>query len=332
MDCAGLRSPIFGHPDGRTTLLPSTQNQSDLPERIARFHAHIISRIPCMPDTTEARAELEALPLSQLILAYVNFADRFVAPRPRQVIYAPDFWTTRSAHDHIDSVLQIEREIQAGADLSPRLSDKIHAEGYARVEIDKNGKRIFHRWADKDFALNAYGVHHLHMHTKVREKGTRELLYVEFFRFQAAMIMVGDHNSFHDGSLEAAVARNRAASGFVLKGCLPSRTPYTAGENHRLARYGISTTLDIGGAVVPTAMLVSSGHSARSRHLADQITLALENIDSHLEDPGYVERAFGAHAGLLSKPPIFEWYFDYLDLLLVDTKSRVAGTIVTPNR
>ncbi len=313
-------------------MAPSTQNHAGPPERIARFCTRIISSIPCKPETTETRAELEAMPLSQLILAYVNFADRFVAPRPRKVIYAPDFWTTRSARDHIDSVLQIEREIKNGADLEPRLSDKIHAEGYASVDVDENGKRIFHRWADKDFALNAYGVHHLHMHTKVRKKGTRELLYIEFSRSQALIIMVGDHNSFHDGSLEAAVARNRAASGFVLKECLPSRTPYAAGENHRQARYGISTAFDIGGALVPTAMLASSGHSARSKYLADHIALAVENIDPHLEDPGYVERAFGAHAGLLSKSPIFEWYFDHLDLLLVDTKSRVVGTIVTPNR
>ncbi|WP_157055221.1 hypothetical protein [Methylocystis sp. SB2] len=293
-------------------------------DRISGLRKDIVSRIPCTLESEKARAELETMPISELILAYINYADRYVAPRRRQVFYARNFWTEKRAQNRISDIMQIEREIRSGVDLEPRLSERIHKEGYA------TGGARSHRWADKDFALNCYGVHHLHF-LKGRKR-TRELLFVEFFRHRAIMIMVGDHNSFNDGTLEMVVARSRADSGFALNGVLPSRTPPTPVENHRLARHGISTTVDVGDRVIPAAMMMTSGHGLRSRFLADEISTTLMQMDQQLGDPAYIKMVFGEHSRLLRATPQFAWFFDYLDLVLVDVASRVGARIITPNR
>ncbi len=274
--------------------------RSNLPERIARFHALIASKIPCAPDTTEARAELKAMPLGRLIHTYISYKDRFVASRRREVAFVPDFWNVAKAGEFKKEIREIESEIKLGVDLTPRLSDKVHTDGYACANVDETGSRVFHRWADKDFALNVYGVHHLHLD----KAKTRELLFVEFARDQACMVMIGDHNSFDDGTLESAILRARAASGFVLKGCLPPRTPIRAVVNHGLARRGFSTTAEVDRVMVPAALMASSGHSPKSGRLADVMGGALEDIEPRLEDFDWVQRSFGDHAELLGWPRI----------------------------
>jgi hypothetical protein len=68
-------------------------------------------------------------------------------------------------------------------------------------------------WDDKDFALNAYEAHHLHfkkMDARGRRSHSNDLLYVKVLRDTACVLMLGEHRSFHNGTLEEAVLQMRA--------------------------------------------------------------------------------------------------------------------------
>ena len=93
-------------------------------------------------------------------------------------------------------------KIKAGEDLKPFLSDKISTHGYVRPIFDEGGTIKGTRWGDKDYALNCYETHHLHLDTSIRPNGwsgrTKDLLYIIFGRETAFLIMVGNHKSFDD--------------------------------------------------------------------------------------------------------------------------------------
>jgi hypothetical protein len=171
----------------------------ELSPRIANLREVLLKRIPC---TEQARKELEDEPLRGLIVHYLNYASRFIPPRPRQVSYAAGFWTPR-ALEFFPHIFAIEREVGMGVDLTPRLSKKLAWDGFAaRKRLDQKRPA---KWASKDFALNAFGVHHLHIGELNKTgsiKKADELLYVRFFRDWSAFIMIGDHESFDDGSLD----------------------------------------------------------------------------------------------------------------------------------
>ena len=103
---------------------------------------------------------------------------------------------------HRKAIYDLAEKIEAGQDLTPFLSDRVHRYGYVGLKTRTGKKRRGPEWEDKDYALNAYETHHLHLDTK----GTEELLYVRFSRDGAFFVMLGNHDSFDDGTLAQAVA------------------------------------------------------------------------------------------------------------------------------
>ena len=114
------------------------------------------------------------------------------------------------------------KKIERGDNLTPFLSDRIHHFGYVRPTALQNKKRRgLVEWEDKDYALNAFETHHLHL----SPKGTKELLYVIFSRDLAFLVMVGDHKSFDDGTLAEAIADAKVGTSHELKGLLGPMLP-----------------------------------------------------------------------------------------------------------
>jgi hypothetical protein len=140
--------------------------------------------------------------------------------------------------------------------------------------------------------------------------------------------MIGDHKSFDDGSLEAAVLRLRAVSGdWVLQGILPGQDRYTDEERHKLARRGWTTQTVVDNQVVVSAVLSRAGTSwAVGRH-ADSAVIALQTCDPKLDDPDFIASLFGPRAREM-KDPKFYWDFDDCDLVLIDATSRTGARMV----
>src|SRR4051794_21605091 len=152
--------------------------------------------IPCVPDAEVARAELRAMPLLELLGVYVNWVQRFIPPRPREVRIVPKFWESRFTQECGGEGLALADKIAKGAGLTPHLSNKVHTDGYAPMHLNTRGRTHPRgpEWGDKDFALNAFGVHHLHLaptNGKPRRSERGYLLYAAFGRSTAALVYLG---------------------------------------------------------------------------------------------------------------------------------------------
>ena len=288
--------------------------------RILDFYESLVQTIPCYPDTYSTKQQLASMSLSDVLISYVNYADRFIAPRPRQVSWAKEFWLSAEAQAQMNSIFEIVREIEQGDDLQRRLSHRTLKVGFAPGAANK--------WEDKDFALNAYDVHHLHLGGLNKHgsfKHADPLLFLTVSRNHAHILLLGTHQSFGDRSIEKVVALERAHAGFTFKGLAGPRTSPNLDEKHRLARIGFSTSTEVENQVVPLAMLTSSGHRLRTVRYADQVLHVIQQVETLIDQPDFVANTFGSTAGRIAAEPDFVWRMQYLDLALIDMKSMTAG-------
>jgi hypothetical protein len=306
------------------TMSRPLRNVIDLERpRLRRFHEHLARLIPCEPEA--ARADLYRMGTPELLGRYVNWADRFVTPRPRRVVTWEGFLRHGSAQAHWEAVLLLARKIERANDLTSFLSEDIHRLGYVPSERKrKSTKRRGVEWRDKDYALNAFGTHHLHL----RPKGSRELLYVTFSRDDAFLMMLGDHDSFDDGTLAQAVTESRAGTIHVLRDILDAASPRTIQQQNRLQRYGFSTVYPVGGQVVMGALLSSAGTSPLHTRHADRVTLTIRELETQLDEQSFGRGLFEGNGRSYPAAPNFEWVMQHCDLCLVETTTRSGFPMV----
>lgn len=301
---------------------------NSLPPRLEKLRSQLLANIPALPGSQTA---LAALSMPQAMLAYVNWASRFIKPRRRSVSYAPAFWKSQAAMERGGEILALEASVKAGSDLTPYLSGRVLSDGYQSGS--DHGKQM--TWADKDFALNAYGIHHLHFvpangKSRGADPGKHgHLLYVEFGRHHATFLMVGDHKSFDDGTLHDAVIEARASTGaWELHGIRPPRDPDNQKDEFRLARRGFATTAVKDGRVFVAANLSTAGTSPRHTRHASHLLRALSVVDSQLEKESYWREMFAS----VGRPPPsvreFEWAMQYTELSVIEHRSQTKLIIV----
>lgn len=299
--------------------------------RIADLVKRLVGAIPCKPDSSEVRRILAQKDLRDLMLVYVNYASRFVTPRPRRVAALPGWDTTPAYRAHRDAIRMVIMEILAGADLTPRLSDRVHVSGYAHPERTAKGR--LRRWEDKDFALNAYGVHHLHLGPTRPDSSpvdrTRDLLYVRFDRGIAILAGVADHNAFDDGTVRRWAAGLEVEMGRQLRGVsLDVDGSGTESTRHQLARMGVMTLEAHDGHVVaPVAMNMSGHRSEHVRHV-DRIVAAVRHFEPIIDTPDF-RRAFFADAKHPAPPdPMYRWEPLYTELRLIELRTSEVRVMV----
>jgi hypothetical protein len=292
--------------------------------RLRELKTSIAQSIPC--DPKEVRPDLRAMTLPSLLILFIGWRDRFIAPRPRKVLTWDRFLRDDGVKQHFPAIQKLQCRIAAGEDLTPFLSKDIARYGYVRPKIGNDGKRRGVEWRDKDYALNAYGVHHLHLSDRIRRNGwsrrTEELLYISFDRESAFLVMVGDHDSFDDGSLAEAVAEMRAASGEEIKGI--SGTEYTSAERNVLQRHGFATVAQVGDKVVLGAVLSSAGTSFFHTRHADRILLTIAANELLLDQEQYVRPWFESAGRGYPAAPEFLWMLDYCDLCVLEKTTGTA--------
>ncbi|MGY3582612.1 hypothetical protein ACVIGB_008321 [Bradyrhizobium sp. USDA 4341] len=196
-----------------------------------------------------------------------------------------------------------------------------------------NGKRPGVEWGDKDYALNAYGFHHLRLSDKILSSGwarrTKELLYVSFDRNSAFFLMVGDHKSFDDGTLAQAVAETRAASrgsmpiiaGRGFEGADPS-------ERNRLQRHGFTTTMTVGDRVVLGALISTVGTSVFHSTQVAKIMRAIEEPELRADEPDFHKRLFESAPQECPEMPDFVWRMHNCDLGLLERTTGIFFTML----
>ncbi len=282
--------------------------------RLQEFQRWLVQEIPCEPEYV--RTDLAARSVSSILIDYMNWRDRYVPTRPRNVTTWEVFLRDPRALKFWPAITKLAQRITSGEELTPFLSKDIARFGYVRPKKGKDGKRRGVEWGDKDYALNSYGVHHLHLSDKIKSSGwvrrTEDLLFASFNRDSAFLLMVGDHKSFDDGTLAQAVAESRVAAGQIIKGVAAS--PMNAAQRNRMQRHGLTTSIAVGDKVVPGAMISTAGTSIfHSTHVAI-IMRVIENQELLIDDETTQRQWFDLAGRSCPPAPNFVWRMNDCDL------------------
>lgn len=292
-----------------------------LPPRVEQLRAELAEFIPCVPASVAHRNALRTMPFGELLSTYVQWAQRLIRPAPRLTSYAPDFWTAR-AKASASAIRGLEAKIALGENLSPHLSARALSHGYPGYSAVARGRGI--PWERMDMALNAWGIHHLHL----RPGRSSELLFVSCHRDQVTFLFLGDHKSFHSGELEEAVITWRARTGaFELKGISPSSDEHTHAERTALARYGISTAASVDGRAIMSSLLSTAGTSVRTGILADRIAISLREFDARLDAHTLTDLIPATHL-LRLRGRRWSWHMEYCDLVLLEATTPIKFVMV----
>lgn len=304
---------------------------ADLPPRILRLRDEVVAAIPCRREAH--RDKLSALAFSSIMRIYVNYAHRLVIPRRRRVVYAPGFWDCEIAQFHKEQINSIADEVGGGQDLHQRLSSQIHFRGYRPDRYDERGRFVGNKWWNKDFALNALGLHHLHL-TKVREKEGRQasnvLVFIEFTREQATFVLVGDHTDLDGLHLEQRVLTLRAQNdAFLLNGVrAPEDGGYSSTQRIELAKAGYATVACVDGRVVVGADIANDGSSEYSVRQSVRIMRALSRCDPLFDNEDWTREQFAHNAAQAPDTPRFEWWLQGANLIMHERTTGAGFPIV----
>jgi hypothetical protein len=163
-------------------------------------------------------------------------------------------------------------------------------------------------------------------------KGSQALLYVNFSRNDAFFVMVGDHNSFDDGTLAQAIADARIGTLHEITGILGPARHRTLREQNQMQRHGFSTTYPIGDRTVMGALLSREGTSPLHTMHADRIIEKIKDLEPQLDEPSFGREWFEQGGKPYPTPPVFEWVMKHCDLCLVETTTRVGFPMVNWRR
>lgn len=275
--------------------------------RIEAFRRELIASIPRIPNDRASLELVQALSLSGLLMAYINWRLRFVGQRPRQVLGSSKLETDHRSLRLKENIAAFLGEVEAGNDLTPYLSDRAMKRGYApgaygsRPSVDQS--------EDKDLILYSMGLHHFHLglgrHKGLQDR-TNEVLLAFVNRDHFEILGLFDHRVFehaNDGALsderqrlwdlyDAHLSRNTPDDGFLMGG--------------------------LGGLGITTAGTPTVGTSAAIRHAR-----IIREIDARLDDLVFVRQLY-REAAQPARPKL-AWHYRNLDLGLLDRKAGFFG-------
>lgn len=291
--------------------------------RLEEFRQWLVKEIPCEP--AHARTDLAARSLSSLLIDYMNWRDRFVPQRARNVTTWDKFLCDPRALRIWPAIIKLAERITTGDDLTPFLSKDIKRYGYVRPKLTKDGKRRGIEWGDKDYVLNSYGFHHLHLSDKIKPSGwvrrTNDLIFASFTRESAFFLMVGDHKSFDDGTLDRAVAESRASSGQVIKGVTGETMAHA--DRHKLHRRGVTTAIAVGDKTVMGPMISTAGTSIFHSTQVAKMMHVIEQQEPRLDDDAARQQLFSFAGRSCPDVPDFVWRMNDCDLGVLEKSTGV---------
>lgn len=127
----------------------------------------------------------------EMVRTYFSVCRRLVSLQPRKVLKAKEF---QCPPNHIQGLAKIENTIRSGGDLTPYLSEEIK-------HRDFQDKLLLH-----------WGIHHLHLGTKMQSNGfkkrTKYLLFCRFDNDHAYFIDVLSHGVWTDQDLLIVLHEN----------------------------------------------------------------------------------------------------------------------------
>jgi len=270
--------------------------------RIKKFRGEIIKSIPKFPNNRETKEKLEGMPLTTLLIHYLNWMIRYVSIKPRKIIIEPTVTADPRWKLLAEKVKVFLDKVRAGDNLTPYLSIQPHSKGYS-PETSKTGLDV-DRWADKDFLLNAMGFHHFHLGEKVETAGhverTDDVLFARVGREEFTAIGIFNHSVFEPTGDKMNVERKRLWEIF----------------NEHTGR-GVPS-----GSVVIPSLIATSGHPIHVVTTAQEYSRIIRYIDPKLDDPSFVNELYeGTKASAPAKIKL-EWALNFSDLGIHETRTN----------
>jgi hypothetical protein len=174
------------------------------------------------------------LPLDKLSIFYFNWLNRLIQPSKRKVHYSKEFICPPNEQD---GLFKLEQKIIAGENLIPHLTRTIKDIRY------------------NDLLLNDWGIHHLHLSSKVEADGfvkrNEYILYALFNKNDAYLIQIMDHKSFSKQELLRILHKNwpESISKYRAIDLKPSSTIITDEDIQQYRKSGLMVLVEVEGVV-----------------------------------------------------------------------------------
>ena len=258
-------------------------------KRFKKFRESLIKMIPRLPNNKKSLTALRSKSHTDLLIIYMCWRLRHVAVRPRKVIglsVLKDDLRFEALEAKIEA---FTKAIEDGADLGPYLSKRAHREGYMMDLGPKNSNTT--TWEDKDFLLNALGLHHFHLGSHREANGlmarTDEVVFAHVSRDTVEIFGLFDHSVF-EWTIDDVM--------------VPERQRLWSTYNEYRSVQAEPGTILIGG--IGGLGITSAGTPAVVTMKAIRLLELVREIDPRLDDAEY------------------EWHYDHLDFGL---RNQMSG-------
>lgn len=275
---------------------------------------YVLANLPHDRTNAEVVAALSDMAPAELLVRYINWQNRLISVSPREVLQSPTFAENPLVQARSTTVRKIVKDIERGDDLAKYLSRGIQV-GFL-LPRDPSKKEL-HRRRDLDLLLNDWGIHHLHISTTVEADGFVErdgpLIFAAFKQRTAYLIDVMSHRDWTNEHLIQVIVRSWPNAGLVfeLKGIIPSKQNWTAGERAQLRGAGLSTAVTIDSrSFMPSFGISTAGTSTQASLTAMRILRTLKQFEEKLNaNPEEVVKFIRQHGGNVRGDTGFEFSF-----------------------
>ena len=273
------------------------------PQRIKAFRLNLAKEIPKFPNDKATLQVLEAKSLGEVLIAYANWAIRYIAPRSRKVVAEPTASSDPRWLSFKADIQALLNKVVNGDDLLPHLSLQPHTRGFTPTLSAPPPDAD--RWADKDMLLNVMGYHHLHFDAApTNQMRSDDMLFAHVTRDMFTVVGIFNHAVFEPTQPKEAMTAERNRLWEIF--------------DNRSTR-GLSP-----GTVYIPSMITTSGHSLHFVMLSMKYARIIAEMDPKLDDPTYVRSLYEKAGVPVPAKPKLKWNFHFLDLALLDERAGVS--------
>jgi hypothetical protein len=275
---------------------------------------HVLANLPHDPGQEQ---ELAALDAFELLIIFRNWQNRFVRVQPWRVHRSAALTTNPFSTDptYQPALEQIVEILSKGQDVTPHLSRGVrHAYQSANTNQIPLGRR-----QDLDLLLNDWGVHHLHLSTRLGADGfvkrTEHLLFATFGSQDAYLIDIMKHGDWTREHVLEVMIKEWPEAGLAheLKGVVRLAARTTEAEREMLRNSGINSPFEFEGKFyIPKKGLTSAGTSVPMTMEVNRVAHSIRWFRNELDkDPDYVSKTLARHGLTPPVKPDLHFVFFY---------------------
>jgi hypothetical protein len=291
----------------------------------------VLQNLPYNQRNASLGVYLNGLDAHGLLVRYHNWSSRLVRPQRRTVVTSAAYQRNPLTSQRASDLAQIIDDIEQGRDLKKYLSRDVVR--YV-VKIPKGSRR------DLDLMLNDWGVHHLHISTRLDADGFVDrrgplgdhLLFCVFRSAKAYLIDIMQHGDWTRDHVLEVLAAEWPAEGIVHEIQGASALSYLPTEIERatLRKKHVNAEFEYGGKFFrPRGGLTTAGTTLKATMDSDRLLKALADFEDRMErEPDWLKREFLAHGVAYPAAPEFEFAIREDGAGIVETKAAVWMNVV----